>query len=168
MEINFDLLQRKNNPKAKSQAGKTVDPLPTALTAFAGIVIMAFIPGGSGNPRNAAAGPVPPLGRAQRSAPVPGEDASPGGGVGRSTRAARRAAVTRRPGPERCAAPRGGRGKMSAGAATRAACVARRRRRRKKRRKRRGAARPPPPRGHARSSGAPYLRPAGVPGAGFE
>ena len=40
MEINFDLLQRKNNPKAKSQAGKTVDPLPTA---FAGIVIMAFI-----------------------------------------------------------------------------------------------------------------------------
>ena len=24
MEINFDLLQRKNNPKAKSQAGKTV------------------------------------------------------------------------------------------------------------------------------------------------
>lgn len=43
MEINFDLLQRKNNPKAKSQAGKTIDPLPTALTAFAGIVIMAFI-----------------------------------------------------------------------------------------------------------------------------
>ena len=43
MEINFDLLQRKNNPKAKSQAGKTVDPLPTSLTAFAGIVIMAFI-----------------------------------------------------------------------------------------------------------------------------
>ncbi len=43
MEINFDLLQRKNNPKAKSQAGKTVDPLPTALPAFAGIVIMAFI-----------------------------------------------------------------------------------------------------------------------------
>lgn len=43
MEINFDLLQRKNNPKAKSQAGKTVDPLPTALTAFASIVIMAFI-----------------------------------------------------------------------------------------------------------------------------
>lgn len=43
MEINFDLLQPKNNPKAKSQAGKTVDPLPTALTAFAGIVIMAFI-----------------------------------------------------------------------------------------------------------------------------
>ena len=42
MEINFDLLQRKNNPKAKSQAGKTVDPLPTALTAFAGIVIMAL------------------------------------------------------------------------------------------------------------------------------
>lgn len=43
MEINFDLLQRKNNPKAKSQAGKTVDPLPTALTAFAGIVVMAFV-----------------------------------------------------------------------------------------------------------------------------
>lgn len=43
MEINFDLLQRKNNPKAKSQAGKTVDPLPTALTAFAGIVVMALV-----------------------------------------------------------------------------------------------------------------------------
>lgn len=43
MEIDFDLLQRKNNPKGKSQAGKTVDPLKTAITAFIGIVIMAFI-----------------------------------------------------------------------------------------------------------------------------
>lgn len=43
MEIDFDLLQRKNNPKGKSQAGKTVDPLKTAITAFIGLVIMAFI-----------------------------------------------------------------------------------------------------------------------------
>ena len=43
MEIDFDLLQRKNNPKGKSQAGKTVDPLKTAITAFIGIVIMAFV-----------------------------------------------------------------------------------------------------------------------------
>lgn len=42
MEIDFDLLQRKNNPKGKSQAGKIVDPLPTALLAFAGVVIMAL------------------------------------------------------------------------------------------------------------------------------
>ena len=43
MEVDFDLLQRKNNPKGKSQAGKTVDPLKTAITAFIGIVIMAFV-----------------------------------------------------------------------------------------------------------------------------
>lgn len=43
MEIDFDLLQRKNNPKGKSQAGKTVDPLKTAITAFIGIVVMAFV-----------------------------------------------------------------------------------------------------------------------------
>lgn len=43
MEIDFDLLQRKNNPKGKSQAGKAVDPLKTAITAFVGIVVMAFI-----------------------------------------------------------------------------------------------------------------------------
>lgn len=43
MEIDFDLLQRKNNPKGKSQAGKTVDPLRTAITAFIGIVVMAFV-----------------------------------------------------------------------------------------------------------------------------
>ncbi|MCT3411568.1 monovalent cation:proton antiporter family protein [Lactobacillus helveticus] len=43
MEIDFDLLQRKNNPEGKSQAGKTVDPLKTAITAFIGIVVMAFV-----------------------------------------------------------------------------------------------------------------------------
>ncbi|NRN90066.1 monovalent cation:proton antiporter family protein [Lactobacillus helveticus] len=43
MEIDFDLLQRKNSPKGKSQAGKTVDPLKTAITAFIGIVVMAFV-----------------------------------------------------------------------------------------------------------------------------
>lgn len=43
MEIDFDLLQRKNNPKGKSQAGKTVDPLKPAITAFIGIVVMAFV-----------------------------------------------------------------------------------------------------------------------------
>ncbi|MBW8009561.1 monovalent cation:proton antiporter family protein [Lactobacillus helveticus] len=43
MEIDFDLLQRKNNPKGKSQAGRTVDPLKTAITAFIGIVVMAFV-----------------------------------------------------------------------------------------------------------------------------
>lgn len=43
MEIDFDLLQRRNNPKGKSQAGKTVDPLKTALTAFIGVVVMALI-----------------------------------------------------------------------------------------------------------------------------
>lgn len=43
MEIDFDLLQKKNNPKGKSQAGKTVDPLKTAIIAFIGIVVMAFV-----------------------------------------------------------------------------------------------------------------------------
>lgn len=41
MEIDFDLLQRKNNPKGRSQAGKMVDPLKTAVIAFSGIVVMA-------------------------------------------------------------------------------------------------------------------------------
>lgn len=43
MEIDFDLLQRKNNPKRKSQVGKIVDPLKTALTAFTGVVVMALL-----------------------------------------------------------------------------------------------------------------------------
>lgn len=43
MEIDFDLLSRKNNPKGKSQAGKEVDPLKTALTAFISIAIAAVI-----------------------------------------------------------------------------------------------------------------------------
>lgn len=43
MEINFDLLTRKNNPKGKSQSGKTVDPLKTAVTAFISIVITAVV-----------------------------------------------------------------------------------------------------------------------------
>lgn len=43
MEINFDLLTRKNNPKGKSQSGKTVDPLKTAVTAFISIVVTAVI-----------------------------------------------------------------------------------------------------------------------------
>lgn len=43
MEIDFDLLSRKNNPKGKSQAGKEVDPLKTAIVAFCGLAIMAVI-----------------------------------------------------------------------------------------------------------------------------
>lgn len=43
MEIDFDLLSRKNNQKGRSQAGKMVDPLTTAITAFVGIVIMSGI-----------------------------------------------------------------------------------------------------------------------------
>ena len=43
MEIDFDLLSRKNNPKGKSQAGKEVDPLQTAIVAFCGLAIMAVI-----------------------------------------------------------------------------------------------------------------------------
>lgn len=43
MEINFDLLTRKNNPKGKSQSGKTVDPLKTAVTAFISIVVTAVV-----------------------------------------------------------------------------------------------------------------------------
>lgn len=43
MEIDFDLLSRKNNPKGKSQSGKEVDPLKTAATAFISIAIAAVI-----------------------------------------------------------------------------------------------------------------------------
>lgn len=43
MEINFDLLSRKNNQKRRSQAGKMVDPVKTAVAAFAGIAIMAIV-----------------------------------------------------------------------------------------------------------------------------
>lgn len=43
MEIDFDLLSRKNNPKGKSQSGKEVDPLKTAITAFISIAIAAVI-----------------------------------------------------------------------------------------------------------------------------
>lgn len=43
MEINFDLLSRKNNQKRRSQAGKMVDPLKTAIAAFAGIAVMAIL-----------------------------------------------------------------------------------------------------------------------------
>lgn len=43
MEIDFDLLKRKNNPKGKSQAGKMVDPLPTAGLAYISVTIMAII-----------------------------------------------------------------------------------------------------------------------------
>lgn len=43
MEIDFDLLSRKNNPKGKSQSGKEVDPLKTAGTAFISIAVAAVI-----------------------------------------------------------------------------------------------------------------------------
>lgn len=43
MEIDFDLLTRKNNPKGKSQIGKSVDPLKTAITAFISLVVTAFV-----------------------------------------------------------------------------------------------------------------------------
>lgn len=43
MEIDFDLLTRKNNPKGKSQIGKSVDPLKTAITAFVSLVVTAFV-----------------------------------------------------------------------------------------------------------------------------
>lgn len=43
MEINFDLLlNKKNGQKQRSQNGKMVDPLTTALTAFGGITLMAI------------------------------------------------------------------------------------------------------------------------------
>lgn len=43
MEIDFDLLSRKNNQKRRSQSGKMVDPLKTAATAFAGVAVMSVI-----------------------------------------------------------------------------------------------------------------------------
>lgn len=43
MEIDFELLSRKNNQKGRSHSGKMVDPLKTAAFAFAGIVIMSAI-----------------------------------------------------------------------------------------------------------------------------
>ena len=43
MEIDFDLLSKKNNPKSHSQSGKVVDPLPTAGMAFAGVAVMSII-----------------------------------------------------------------------------------------------------------------------------
>lgn len=43
MEIDFELLSKKNNPKARSQAGKMVDPLQVAGMAFAGVAIMSII-----------------------------------------------------------------------------------------------------------------------------
>ncbi len=45
MEIDFDLLSRKNNQKRKSQAGKEVDPMKTAIMAFIGIAFMSVILG---------------------------------------------------------------------------------------------------------------------------
>ena len=42
MEIDFELLSRKNNQKGRSHSGKMVDPLKTAAFAFAGIVIMSL------------------------------------------------------------------------------------------------------------------------------
>ena len=43
MEIDFELLSRKNNQKTRSQAGKMVDPLTTALFAFVGIAITSCV-----------------------------------------------------------------------------------------------------------------------------
>ena len=43
MEIDFDLLSRKNNQENRSQAGKMVDPLKTAALAFSGVAIMSLI-----------------------------------------------------------------------------------------------------------------------------
>lgn len=43
MEIDFDLLSKKNNQKSRSQAGKMVDPLPTAAIAFGGVAIMSIM-----------------------------------------------------------------------------------------------------------------------------
>lgn len=42
MEIDFDLLSRKNNQKRRSQAGKMVDPLKTAFAAFLGVTVMSL------------------------------------------------------------------------------------------------------------------------------
>ncbi|EFG55512.1 hypothetical protein C5L18_001041 [Lactobacillus amylolyticus] len=43
MEIDFDLLSRKNNQKIRSQSGKMVDPLKTAFGAFIGVAVMSLI-----------------------------------------------------------------------------------------------------------------------------
>ena len=43
MEIDFDLLSRKNNQKRRSQSGKMVDPLKTAFAAFIGVAVMSLI-----------------------------------------------------------------------------------------------------------------------------
>lgn len=43
MEIDFDLLLRRDNSKSKSHAGKTVNPIKIAVTAFAGIMVMAVV-----------------------------------------------------------------------------------------------------------------------------
>ena len=43
MEIDFELLKRKNNPKTTSHTGQVVDPLKTATAAFFGIAGMSVI-----------------------------------------------------------------------------------------------------------------------------
>ena len=43
MEIDFELLSRKNNPKGKSHAGKMVDPLKTAGIAFFSVAVSAIV-----------------------------------------------------------------------------------------------------------------------------
>ena len=43
MEIDFDILQRKDSSKSKSHAGKTVNPIKIAVTAFGGIMVMAVV-----------------------------------------------------------------------------------------------------------------------------
>lgn len=43
MEINFDLLSRKNNPKGKTSVGKDVDPLRIAAVSFGCVAIMSVL-----------------------------------------------------------------------------------------------------------------------------
>lgn len=43
MEIDFDIFQRKDSSKSKSHAGKTVNPIKIAVTAFGGIMVMAVV-----------------------------------------------------------------------------------------------------------------------------
>lgn len=43
MEIDFDLLSKKNNRKRRSQTGQVVDPLRTAVLAFACVTLMSLI-----------------------------------------------------------------------------------------------------------------------------
>lgn len=43
MEIDFDILQRKDSSKSKSHVGKTVNPIKIAVTAFGGIMVMAVV-----------------------------------------------------------------------------------------------------------------------------